>query len=71
MTDEWPHHRTARANLEFIRARGKDAWLSAQQEEWSCPSCSSDIKWYQRQCSCGRGLDAWDLPARSAPPSDD
>jgi len=71
MTDEWPHHRTARANLEFIRAHGKDAWLSAQRKEWSCPSCGSDIMWYQRQCSCGRGLDAWELPARGASRSHD
>ncbi len=71
MTDEWPHHRTARPNLEFIRSHGVEKWLQAQRQEWSCPSCGADIKWYQRQCSCGKELDAWDLPAQSASLSDD
>lgn len=50
-------------NLESIRKHGKEKWLEAQRREWSCTGCGAAIQWYQKSCSCGRPLDAWDLPA--------
>jgi hypothetical protein len=50
-------------NLEFIRENGIKKWLSAQKKEWSCPGCGAGINWYQKRCSCGLQLKAWDVPA--------
>jgi len=63
MTDQWPHHRTARPSLEFIGKHGVEKWLQAQQQEWSCPDCGARTHWYQQRCGCGQNLDAWALPA--------
>lgn len=62
MSDQWPHHWTMAANLEYIETRGVDAWLTAQKEEWSCRGCGSGIYWYQGECTCGRKLKAWKVP---------
>ena len=62
MTDEWPHHWTMEPNLEYIKTHGKDKWLQVQRKEWQCTSCGAEIKWYQRTCTCGKQLDAWDVP---------
>jgi len=62
MNDEWPHHWTIRANLEYIKENGVEKWLEAQNKEWSCEVCGARINWYQKVCSCGRELEAWDLP---------
>ena len=62
MNDQWPHHQTMEANQEEIRKYGKDAWLATQKKKWSCPDCGSAIYWYHKSCSCGRNLDAWDVP---------
>ena len=62
MNDEWPHHRTIEANLEYIKRHGAEKWLDAQKKEWSCARCGSRINWYQKMCSCGQELKAWDLP---------
>jgi hypothetical protein len=50
-------------SLEYIKKYGKKKWLEAQKKEWSCKSCGGEIKWYQKTCSCGQELDAWDVPA--------
>jgi len=63
MNDKWPHHWTMGPNLEYIKKNGKKKWLKGQKKHWSCKSCGAEIKWYQRMCSCGQQLDAWDLPA--------
>ena len=63
MTDKWPHHWTMRPNLDHIRERGVDDWLQAQKQTWSCDACGAGTYWYQRKCSCGKLLAAWDLPA--------
>jgi hypothetical protein len=63
MNDKWPHHWTMGPNLAFIRKNGLEKWLSAQKKEWSCKSCGAEINWYQRDCSCGQQLKAWDVPA--------
>lgn len=62
MNDQWPHHWTMESNLEYIKKNGVKKWLKAQKKEWSCNSCSKEIKWYQKKCSCGQQLEAWDLP---------
>jgi hypothetical protein len=63
MHDEWPHHRSAKANLEFIKAHGKQKWLEEQKKLWTCTNCNRRIFWYQNACSCNTKLDAWELPA--------
>jgi len=63
MNDEWPHHWTMEPNLEFIKEHGKREWLQAQAREWRCKSCGLEVMWYQKECTCGRELDAWDAPA--------
>ena len=63
MHDEWPHHWTMEPNLEYIRAHGRQAWLAAQEQQWSCPNCGAQIFWFQKSCSCGQALEAWELPA--------
>ncbi len=62
MHDEWPHHWTMEPNLEYIKQHGKQAWLGAQEKQWSCKSCGAQIFWYQKSCTCGQSLEAWDLP---------
>ncbi|MFC1725451.1 DUF3795 domain-containing protein [candidate division KSB1 bacterium] len=62
MNDKWPHHWTMEPNLEFIKKNGVGKWLLAQKEEWTCKKCSTEIKWYQKMCSCGLKLKAWDAP---------
>jgi hypothetical protein len=49
-------------NLEFIKEHGKQEWLQVPENEWRCRSCGNEVKWYQKECSCGQKLDAWDLP---------
>ena len=63
MNDEWPHHRSIEANLEYIKRHGVEKWLEAQKKEWSCTNCGARIQWYQKVCSCGQKLEAWDLPS--------
>ena len=62
MNDEWPHHWTMETNLEFIKKNGLEKWLENQKKEWSCQSCAKRIYWYQKECSCGRKLESWELP---------
>ena len=62
MNDEWPHHWTMETNLECIKKHGKQEWLKVQNREWSCTSCGAEVKWYQKECSCGQVFNAWDLP---------
>jgi len=63
MNDKWPHHWTIKPNLEYIKKKGVKKWIEAQKKEWSCHSCGAEIKWYQKMCSCGQHLEAWDLPS--------
>jgi hypothetical protein len=60
--DQWPHHWTIASNLEFIKQNGTDEWLRAQEQEWACQNCQSEIKWYQKICKCGHALNAWIVP---------
>jgi len=62
MNDQWPHHWTMEPNLEYIKKHGKEKWLQAQKKEWSCPDCGAATFWYQKACSCGQPLEAWDPP---------
>jgi hypothetical protein len=62
MTDRWPHHWTIKSNQAFIKEHGVDEWLKAQKKEWSCKKCGAEIMWYQKECSCGAELDAWEAP---------
>lgn len=62
MHDQWPHHWTMEPNLEYIRSHGVKKWLEAQQRHWSCSECGAEIVWYQKQCSCGNELDAFEIP---------
>ena len=55
--DEHPHHSVVLKNLEAIREGGAEAWLAAQLERWSCPSCGARFTWYDEKCeSCGAEL---------------
>jgi hypothetical protein len=47
-------------NLAYIKDNGKEKWLQAQKQEWSCTSCGAEIRWYQKRCKCGQKLEAWD-----------
>ncbi len=62
MSDKWPHHWTMKPNHEFIKLRGVEAWLDAQEKNWICPDCGEPTFWYQKACECGRTLEAWSLP---------
>lgn len=48
MNYKWSHHWTIKPNLEYIQNNGKEKWLRAQMQEWSCTSCGAEIKWYQK-----------------------
>jgi predicted RNA-binding Zn-ribbon protein involved in translation (DUF1610 family) len=63
MSDEWPHHWTMKPNLEYIKENGREKWLAAQREKWTCPGCGAEIIWYQKECRCGQPLEGWDLPS--------
>lgn len=63
MNDKWPHHWTMEPNLEYIKKNGAEQWLQAQQKEWLCNNCGAETNWYQKMCSCGQQLKAWELPA--------
>ena len=62
MNDKWPHHWTMADSLQFIKKNGVDAWLRDQKKEWSYKNCGSEIKWYQKMCSCGQQLNGWEVP---------
>ncbi|MBN1902859.1 DUF3795 domain-containing protein [Candidatus Sumerlaeota bacterium] len=62
MNDKWPHHWTIKENMEYIKENGVKKWLEKQKEEWTCKNCGAEIIWYQRECSCGAKLKAWELP---------
>jgi hypothetical protein len=62
MNDEWPHHWTIKTNLKSIKKDDKKKWLESQKKEWTCKSCGAEIMWYQKKCSCGQVLNAWDVP---------
>ena len=62
MNDEWQHHSTMEPNLEYIRKNGVEKWLQAQEQEWSCGNCGTEIYWYQKRCKCGQLLDAFEPP---------
>ena len=62
MNDEWPHHWTMEPNLKTIKKDGTAEWLKAQKKAWSCSKCGAETHWYQKTCSCGQELEAWDLP---------
>ena len=62
MNDKWPHHWTMEPNLERIKENGLEEWLAAQERQWSCSGCGAHVNWYQRTCSCGQELEAWDVP---------
>ena len=62
MNDKWPHHWTMEPNLRFIKKNGIEKWLLVQEKEWSCKKCGTEIHWYQKICSCGQQLEAWELP---------
>jgi hypothetical protein len=49
-------------NLAFIKRHGVDEWLKAQRLEWTCKNCGAEIMWYQKECPCGKQLDAWEAP---------
>ncbi|MGE5173753.1 MAG: DUF3795 domain-containing protein [Betaproteobacteria bacterium] len=66
MSDKWPHHWTMRPNLAYIKDHGVEKRLQAQKRAWSCGSCGARIFWYQKTCSCGAPLDAWELPAQAS-----
>ena len=60
MNDEWEHHWTMEPNLMYIKNNGKEKWLQAQKQEWSCKSCGAETRWHQKRCKCGQQLEAWD-----------
>lgn len=64
MNDEWLHHSTMEPNLDSIKKHGLEKWLQTQQQEYSCDTCGAGIKWYQKRCTCGRDLDAFEPPAQ-------
>lgn len=67
MNDEWPHHWTMEPNLEFIKKNGLEKWLETQKREWSCTRCGHRVYWYQKKCSCGQELEAWEPPESFSP----
>lgn len=62
MHDKWPHHWIIESNLQYIKENRLKKWLEFQTREWSCHKCGAAIMWYQKLCSCGQQLKAWDLP---------
>ncbi len=63
MHDKWPHHWTIAPNLQYIKENGVGKWFEIQKKEWSCEHCGASILWYQKLCSCGNQLNAWEVPA--------
>ncbi|HOD15169.1 MAG TPA: DUF3795 domain-containing protein [Spirochaetota bacterium] len=51
------HLKNNRANLEFIKKNGVQAWLADQEKKWQCPDCSTSFSWYTPKCeNCGKDL---------------
>jgi hypothetical protein len=54
---ERPHIASIFGNLETIKKKGKDAWLSEQAKRWSCKKCGTSFSWYEETCEeCGTEL---------------
>ncbi len=55
--DGRPHHAAVLANLERLRAVGREQWLAEQAAQWSCSGCGRRFSWYERRCAaCGANL---------------
>ncbi len=53
-----PHTGAIVNNLPDIQRLGKEQWLEAQKQYWSCPACGAPVTWYQRRCDeCGARIE--------------
>ncbi|MGD8229421.1 MAG: DUF3795 domain-containing protein [Desulfobacteraceae bacterium] len=44
------HHEHVIEDLEFMRAKGVEAWVAEQEANSRCPRCGTPIYWHARQC---------------------
>jgi len=58
-----PHAAEIVPNLEALRDRGHEAWLTEQAKQWRCAQCGRAGSWYERVCTdCGATLPAGHEP---------
>ena len=61
--DQLPHLVSMQENSEYIKKRGRDFWLKAQKQRWTCPQCGEKFSWYEQKCEkCGNRLDSYPKP---------
>lgn len=52
-----PHIKSTHSNLDAIKSKGVDWWLSEQEKQWQCPECRTSFAWYTTTCgTCGKDL---------------
>jgi hypothetical protein len=52
------HHARLIDELQFIKDRGRDAWIEKQEKAGQCPHCGRKVYWHDSQCpACRRNLD--------------
>lgn len=58
-SDGRAHHRDVLSNLEELRVKGPDDWLTEQVQRWRC-ACGADFSWYEVVChNCGAPLPSY------------
>ncbi len=63
---DWPYHTEIYDNMTMIAQRGKEAWLGAMRERWSCSSCGKESTWWDLACTdCGNPLHGYERPVKA------
>ena len=52
-----PYHLGVKKNLDFIRQKGVETWLQAQDARWRCQECGTKFAWQDETCkNCGSAV---------------
>jgi hypothetical protein len=52
--DGMQHHAEVLENLRCIRQTGIKKWAKSEEDRWRCPSCQTELSWYDKACPhCG------------------
>jgi hypothetical protein len=57
LVEQLPHLKEIPLNMQTIKEKGTEYWLTEQKRKWQCPNCGQPFSWYKEKCSgCGRDL---------------
>lgn len=59
-SDGHVHHLDIFSQLEELKEKGPDRWLTEQAQRWRC-QCGASFSWYEETCQrCGTPLDSYE-----------